>query len=730
MLRSRFALLLVFALLGTGLLPQTAFAVLDDGLTALTAANGPPVAVADEINTAKGTPGDLDVLANDFDPDGDTLTIVSWTQATDGTVTCGVAICVYTPVDVGFFGSDSFTYTVSDGNGGTDVGDVSVLVTATNEQPVADDDALTTAEDTPGAVDVLDGDTDDDGDPLVVETLSPTADHGTVSCTSGGICTYTPDADFEGSDAFTYDISDGQGGADSGDVAVTVTPVNDDPHAVDDSLTTTEDLLGSLNVRLNDTDVDGDTLLVTTPAPAAAHGTVSCLGGGGCSYTPDADYNGPDSFQYTISDGHGGSDTGTVSVTVLPENTAPVADDEALTTAEDASNSVNVLVGDTDFDGDPLTVSTLAPAAAHGTVACSAAGSCTYTPDSNYSGSDSFDYTVSDGRGGSDTGLVSVTVTPENDAPVAVDDSLTTAEDAQGQAAVLGNDADVDGDSPAVTGSTNGAHGAVSCSAGGTCTYTPVADYAGADAFTYTISDGNGGTDTGSVSVTVTPENDAPVADDETLTTQVDVQGDVDVLAGDTDVDGDTLAIDTTSDPDHGSVSCNATTGVCTYTPDAAYLGADSFTYTVTDGEATDEGLVSVTVEEPNVPPSCANVTPSKTKLWPPQHQLIAVKLAGATDPDGDPLTFAITAVTQDEKVTKVSGTGDKKPDAQRVSGKPDQIRLRAERDPKANGRVYRIVYVVSDGRGGTCNGVEKVGVPVKQAKKAVETAKSFNSFG
>ena len=560
-------------------------------------------------------------------------------------------------------------------------------------------------------------------------TEAPDADHGTVSCAPEGICTYTPTPDFTGTDSFTYTIEDGQGGDDAGEVTVTVTPVNDDPNAVADSLVVTEDEQGSRNVLDNDTDIDGDTLTVTTPSPAAAHGTVSCPADGLCTYTPEADYKGPDSFQYSISDGEGGGDTATVSVTVTPENIAPVADDETLSTAEDASNSVNVLVGDSDADGDALSVTTLAPAAAHGTVSCSAAGSCTYTPEADWSGDDSFEYTVSDGRGKSDTGLVSVTVTAVNDAPVAGDDALTADEDAQGQVDVLADDTDIDGGALSVTGSTNGAHGAVSCDGDGTCTYTPAADYSGSDTFTYTVSDGNGGTDTGSVSVTVTPLSDAPVADDDTLTTTVDTAGEVDVLVGDVDVDGDELAVEAASDPEHGSVAC-APDGLCTYTPDLGYLGADSFTYTVGDGLATDEGLVSVTVQEPNVAPSCANVKPSKLTLWPPGRQFVAVTLSGATDGNGDTLTFAITTVKQDEKVKGIGGSADKGPDAQRLAGKPNQIRLRAERDAKANGRVYRVAYTVSDGRGGSCMGVEKVGVPVKKGKKAVETAKSFNSFG
>ena len=254
-------------------------------------------------------------------------------------------------------------------------------------------------------------------------------------------------------------------------------------------------------------------------------------------------------------------------------------------------------------------------------------------------------------------------------------------------------------------------------------------DYSGADTFTYTVSDGNGGTDIGSVSVTVTARNDAPVAGDDTLTTTVDTAGEVDVLTGDVDGDGDELAVEAPSDPEHGSVTCDPA-GLCTYTPDLGYLGADSFTYTVGDGEATDEGLVSVTVEEPNVAPSCASVKPSRITLGPVRRQFLTVKLSGASDANGDPLAYAITAVRQDEKVKGIGGSVDKAPDAKRVSGKPAEIRLKAERDPKGNGRVYRIAYRVSDGRGGTCVGVEKVGVPVKAGKRAVESAKSYNSFG
>ena len=584
---------------------------------------------------------------------------------------------------------------------------------------------------------MLTNDIDVDGDSLTVTTLTPTAAHGTVSCTAAGLCTYTPAADYDGPDSFTYSISDGHGGTDTATVNVTVTPsvpTNTPPVADDETLTTPEDVADSVNVLVGDTDADGDTLTVTSPNPTAAHGTVACAPAGTCQYTPAANYNGPDGFDYTISDGNGGTDTGHVTITVTPVNDPPVADDELLVTNEDTAGNVNVLTGDTDVDGDPLTVTTLTPSAAHGTVSCTAAGVCTYTPAANYNGPDGFDYTVSDGNA-TDTGHVSVTVNPVNDPPVADDETLTTAEDtASAPLDVLEGDTDIDGGPLTVTSaSPAAAHGTVSCTTGGMCTYTPAANFHGSDSFTYTVSDGNGGTDTGTVSVTVTPVADNPIANDDALTTPAETAGNVNVLANDSDGDGDTLTVTTlTPTATSGTVACLAT-GMCTYTPNPGFSGSDSFDYSISDGNGgSDTATVLVTVSaDVNTPPSCANVKPSKTKLWPPRHKFIVITLSGATDADGDLLTYAITKVTQDEKVVKAISKTDKGPDAQRVAGKPNQIKLRAERIGDGNGRVYRIFVTVSDGQGGTCSKKVKVGVPKNKNGNAFDNMnKSYNSFG
>ena len=385
-----------------------------------------------------------------------------------------------------------------------------LFVGEANEPPVATDDTATTAEDTPVTVDVLANDTDADvGDVLTVDSVTQAA-NGTV-VNNGVDVTYTPDLDSDGVDSFTYTVSDGFGGSDTATVSVTVDPVNDAPVANDDSATTPQDTLVVIAVLGNDTDVDGDSLTVAS-VTQAANGTATVNPPNTVTYTPNSGYIGADSFTYTVSDGNGGTDTAAVTVTVQRINTPPVALDDSAATAEDTPATIPVLANDTDADvGDVLTVDSVTQAA-NGTVDNNG-DDVTYTPDLDFNGTDSFTYTVSDGFGGSDTATVSVTVDPVNDAPVANDDSATTPQDTLVVIAVLGNDTDVDGDSLTVASVTQAANGTVGNN-GGDVTYTPDLDFNGTDSFTYTVSDGNGGTDTAAVNVTVQASVPVTIASD------------------------------------------------------------------------------------------------------------------------------------------------------------------------------------------------------------------------
>ena len=616
------------------------------------------------ISTPEDTPKSGSVRA--FDVDGDTLGYTVDTQPTHGTVTLNstTGAYTYTPAP-DYHGPDSFVVEVSDGNGGTVLVTVDVTVTPDNDAPVGGklpdgtDDPdydgtngryeISTPEDTPksGTVKAF----DQDGDTLGY-TVDTQPTHGTLTLNSTtGAYTYTPAPDYHGPDSFVVEVSDGNGGTVLVTVDVTVTPDNDAPvggklpDGTDDpdydatngryAITTPEDTPKSGTVKAFD--VDGDTLGYTVDTQPT-HGTVTLNSTTGAyTYTPAPDYHGPDSFVVEVSDGNGGTVLVTVDVTVTPDNDAPIGgklpdgtDDPdydatngryAITTPEDTPKSGTVKAFDVDGDTLGYTVDTQPT---HGTVTLnSTTGAYTYTPAPDYHGPDSFVVEVSDGNGGTVLVTVDITVTPDNDAPVGgklpdgTDDpdydgtngryAISTPEDTPKSGSVRAFD--VDGDTLGYTVDTQPTHGTVTLnSTTGAYTYTPAPDYHGPDSFVVEVSDGNGGTVLVTVDVTVTPDNDAPVGgklpdgtDDPdydatngryAITTPEDTPKSGTVKAF--DVDGDTLGYTVDTQPTHGTVTLNSTTGAYTYTPAPDYHGPDSFVVEVSDGNG---GTVLVTVD-------------------------------------------------------------------------------------------------------------------------------------
>jgi hypothetical protein len=580
-------------------------------------ANDPPVANADGATVAEDSGANtIDVLLNDsILPDiGETLVITGVTQGANGTVAIlggGTAVS-YTP-NGNFFGVDSFTYTISDGNGGTATAAVNVNVSPANDPPVTSDDSATVGEDSGASpIDVLLNDSfaPDVGETLTITGVTQGAS-GTVSITGGGTgVTYTPNANFFGADSFTYTISDGNGATAIATVNVNVTPANDLPVANADSATVAEDSgANTIDVLANDSilpDV-GETLTVTG-VTQGANGTVAILGGGtAVTYTPNTSFAGADSFTYTISDGNGGTATSTVNVNVTSANDPPTANNDSATVAEDSgASTIDVLVNDLIAPdvGETLAIIGITQGA-NGTVAITGGGTAvSYTPNGNFFGADSFTYTISDGNGGTATATVSVTVMPENDPPQAIGDLASIAEDSGASTIdVLLNDSiapDV-GETLAITGMTQGANGTVAITGGGTTvTYTPNANFVGADSFTYTIDDGNGGTATAIVSVNVTPTNDRPVANDDAATVAEDSGAStIDVLLNDSILPdaAETLTVTGVTQGANGTVAIIGGGTAVTYTPSADFFGADSFAYTISDGNGgTATATVSVTV--------------------------------------------------------------------------------------------------------------------------------------
>ncbi|WP_180176849.1 MULTISPECIES: Ig-like domain-containing protein, partial [unclassified Acinetobacter] len=424
----------------------------------------------------------------------------------------------------------------------------------------------------------------------------------------------------------------------------------------------------------NDTDAENDTLTVT--AASALHGTVTINADGTLSYTPNANYTGADTISYSISDGNGGTSSSVVNVSVTPVNDAPVLSfTDSLTSITENSATAGMVVTDanaTDAEGDTLTYSltnnpdgyySIDPAT--GVVSLTQAGADWVNGGGNLP---AVSVTVTDGTTPV-TGTAAMPVTTlVNDAPVANPDTATVIEDTSATITVLGNDTDAENDTLTVTAA-SALHGTVTINADGTLSYTPNANYTGADTISYSISDGNGGTSSSVVNVSVTPVNDAPVlsfTDSLTSITENNAMAGMVVTdANATDAEGDTLTYSLTNNPD-GYYSIDPATGVVTLTQ----AGADwvngggnlpAVSVTVTDGTTPVTGTAAMPVttlvnDAPVANPDTATVVEDTAAT-------ITV-LGNDTDAENDTLTVTAASALHGTVTINADGTLSYTPNA------------------------------------------------------------------
>ena len=597
------------------------------------------------------------VLANDVDADGDTLVVTLDSDVSHGQLNLDSnGLFTYRP-DSDFDGIDSFTYTVSDGANESEPATVSIEVTGVeNQAPKAVEDAYSLAEDGSLTVSRSDGllsnDADAEDDPLYANLVDGPA-HGTLTVGRYGSFTYTPDADFNGTDQFTYMANDLDGDSEPTTVTLTVDAVNDAPVSSADTYTTSEDTTLTIDtpdgVLANDSDVDGDTLTVRL-VQEPSHGTVTLADDGSFEYTPEPDFFGEDSFTYVAGDGQIDTEVASVTIFVEAVNDGPAAAADSYSTTEDGVLTVDaadgVLANDTDVEGDALTA-TLVDQPAHGTVTLAEDGSFEYTPEAGFSGEDSFTYVTSDGQSESSSTLVAIAVEAINDAPVPTADAYSVAEDGvltiDSESGVLANDTDADGDALSATIIDEPAHGAVTLAEDGSFVYTPESDFSGEDSFTYVAGDGQAESEGTTVAISVEAANDAPVSAADAYVTSEDAVLTVDatggVLANDTDADADALTASVVDEPSHGIVTL-AEDGSFVYTPEADFSGEDSFTYLASDGEANGElTVVTVTVEAVNDAPQSAADAYSTSKDDSLTVDASEGVLANDSDVEGDALS-------------------------------------------------------------------------------------------
>lgn len=570
-----------------------------------------PVALDDSATTAVGTAVTIDVLANDTDPNGDVLTITSFNQGSNGSVTQVGNNLVYTPV-AGFTGTDSFTYVITDPAGNQSTATVTVTVggAGTNTPPTALDDSATTTATTPVAIDVLANDTDPNGDSLSLVSFNQ-GNNGRVTQVGNNLV-YTPVAGFTGTDSFTYIIKDTAGNQSSATVTVTVTAASPNvPTPADDTATTTAGTPVTVDVLLNDTDPNGDTLSIADFGDGA-HGTVT-KSGDKLVYTPAAGFTGTDSFTYTVTDPAGNRNTATVTVTVNPGSStnpnAPVAGDETATTTAGSPVSVDVLANDRDADGDTLSISGYDRSTGKGGTVTQDGNKLVYTPAAGFTGEDSFTYTISDGKGGTDTATVYVMVTPVGGTVDAVGDSYPIDKNSSATPlGILANDTVPAGETVTITIVTAPAHGTATV-VGQHLEYTPATGYEGTDSLTYKITSSGGKEDTATVELNVggcTSCAGLALTDDYLLIDLNDtVTKTLSVLGNDS---GDGMKIVAVSTPRYGTARISADGQSILYTLRSGYCTDHTFTYTVEDRNGN-RAQATVTVDvapaniDPNSPP-------------------------------------------------------------------------------------------------------------------------------
>jgi VCBS repeat-containing protein len=542
-----------------------------------------------------------DPVTVDFDTADGTATAGSDYGAQSGTVTFmpgEISQAVVVPIadDSEFETDETFEINLS-GAVGAAIADAQGIGTIlddgdpASQPPVADDDAYSVAEDAVlnvAAPGVLDGDTDPENDPLTA-VLVAGASHGAVALSSDGSFTYTPDADYYGSDSFTYSANDGTSDSNVATVAITVTPVNDAPVADSPTVAVKENTNKAITLSASDVENDPLTYSVQTgPTSGTLSGTAPNL-----IYKPNFGFNGTDSFTFLVNDGTDDSDLATVTVNVA-NNIPPVADSQTVSVDEDGA--VVITLTGSDADGDPIGYAIVdAPVSA---ILSGAVPNVTYTPDADFFGTDSFTFRVDDGTDDSALATVTITVDPVNDAPVADPQTVSTSEDTAKAITLTGSD--IEGDVLDFIVVNDPAHGTLTGS-GANRTYTPDVNYHGSDSFTFKANDGAADSEVATIAVTVDSVNDAPVAQADNYAATQDTPLSVaaaGVLQNDSDVDGDPVSVVQWSGTSaHGGKVDLNSDGSLSYIPPTGFVGTDTFSYVITDGSLnSDPATISIKV--------------------------------------------------------------------------------------------------------------------------------------
>lgn len=610
------------------------------------------------------------ILANDFDADGDALRIVAVDAGVNGVASLDADGNIRFTAIGGYYGPLTIGYTLSDGRNGFDTSQIEVRV-----RPVAkafDDTGFTMAEDSNLVVRterLLSNDLD--GDRMVVGQVI-SGNGGTASLSSNGEISFTPNANFNGTASFTYVANTPEGGRAEAKVFIQVTPVNDAPVARNDGAPAVAEggsfKIDPLVLLANDSDIDGDALQIES-VQSNANVAVSIDADGLITVAPRDYYWGNAYFDYTLSDGKGGTSTGRVSFTVTPVNDAPELKNDRFETNQDGSpilednpiiiNADQLLANDIEHDGDTMTVTGVGGAYG-GSARLLDNGTVEFKPNANFNGEARFDYRVDDGEGGVSWARATIVYQPVNDRPVARDDSyksdalknlLRGTEDTAMTIPIielLKNDYDIEGFALTFEEAGNAVNGDLVVTDEGTIVFTPDPDFWGEATFSYSVTDPEGEVNSGRVTLWFENVGDGPpVAAKDTIYVYEDVPTVIELdtlLANDTDIDRDPLTFLGWSNaqfPLNGKLEYDVD-GNLLFTPDRDATASGGFRYTITDnadGNAT--GKVDIVIipsnDDPTVGEDFGFITPLDAPLVIRVSDLLANDFdIEQVDTDGD----------------------------------------------------------------------------------------------
>jgi gliding motility-associated-like protein len=590
--------------------------------------NESPVSSPDSYQTNEDTPLQINapgILSNDEDPESGALTCILQTNVSSGTLALNDDGSFSYDPDPDFNGTDSFSYVANDGELSGEPSIVTINVISINDNPVATDDTGTLNEGGSITINIVENDSDVDGSLDLNTVFIGNVRNGTFVDNRDGTITFTHDGSETITAGFSYTINDDLGAtSNQASVSLTVIPQNDAPVITSPpSAAINENALVVLTVISSDP--EDNTVTYSLSSNGDSHlfsiqptsGVLSFIAAPNYEAPLDADAN--NDYQVTII----ATDDGTpalqssqeLTIRVNNVNEVPLSVDDAYTANEDNPLTISapgVLENDSDEENDPLTVH-LQNNVTHGNLTLNSDGSFTYSAELNYNGPDGFSYYISDGVNNSTVAQVAINVLPQNDAPVASNDTYNTLEDELlivNSPGVLTNDFDIDGHALTATLVQTTVHGTLTLNTNGSFTYQPNLNFAGSDSFTYAANDGNIVSNTATVTINVGASNDAPVSQNDTYQTNEDTKLVIPfpgILGNDTDADNNTLSAQLVSSPSNGTLTLNPN-GSFTYQPNADFYGNDSFSYQASDGVLEgNTATVSISVRAVNDSPVAAD---------------------------------------------------------------------------------------------------------------------------